>query len=384
MAGQLASNNSVRQVSGQRVGRSVREIWFRYIRPHAQRAYRALRIGRARLTVGFHHERYSWGGKVTRLVCDSPENSVRLKDSFFNEWDTLHFYKPRYIWRISSSLFDSSNGVVYLNGQALEESIGGSATKRVRRLKFLITRRAPSGLDGPTIPLGQYPKNYYHWLLEDLPAALRSRQIVPEASLLVGHPQPPYVADSLEAYGLSPVLYTHGPVELSDTILAEKGDDSGWPHPQDVAILRTILPRALRQETALDLPRDFYVSRRGSRRSFRNDDHVERQFAKAGVSVVHLEDFKFLDQVKLFANARTIIAPHGAGLANIVFCPENAKVIEIAPANQAIQCFEIICMSVGCDYERYLIQGSIKQTSLTVAEPVIRQILSSVQAHIGG
>lgn len=273
--------------------------------------------------------------------------------------------------------------MVYLPGQALEESIGGSATKRVRRLKFLAWGRAHSDASGPIVPLGQSPKNYYHWLIEDLPAALRSRQLVPEVTPLVGGPQPTYVEESLSAFGFSPVLSARGPIKLKDIILAGKGADSGWPHPQDIAMLRTILPEALDQETLSQLPRDFYISRRGSRRSFRNDDHVERKFTEAGITIVHLEDFRFLDQVRLFANARTIIGPHGAGLANVVFSPESAKVVEIAPANQSIQCFEVICLSVGCDYERYTIQGSIKQTSLTVPDTVIHKILASVHAHIG-
>jgi hypothetical protein len=39
------------------------------------------------------------------------------------------------------------------------------------------------------------------------------------------------------------------------------------------------------------------------------------------------------EQVARFAAARTVVAVHGAGLANLLFCPPGCRVIEIFPAN---------------------------------------------------
>jgi len=39
-----------------------------------------------------------------------------------------------------------------------------------------------------------------------------------------------------------------------------------------------------------------------------------------------------LEQIELFSNADVVIGTHGAGLANILFCKPNTKVIEIFQA----------------------------------------------------
>ena len=44
-----------------------------------------------------------------------------------------------------------------------------------------------------------------------------------------------------------------------------------------------------------------------------------------------LEDLSFSDQITYFNNAKFIIAQHGAGLFNLVFCKENTSILEIEP-----------------------------------------------------
>ena len=42
-----------------------------------------------------------------------------------------------------------------------------------------------------------------------------------------------------------------------------------------------------------------------------------------------MSEKKFIDQVKIFNSAKLIVAMHGAGLTNLLFCKSNTKVIEI-------------------------------------------------------
>ena len=50
------------------------------------------------------------------------------------------------------------------------------------------------------------------------------------------------------------------------------------------------------------------------------------------IGTVALEDLEFRDQVALFRDAETVVAPHGGGLTNLVFCDPGTKVIELFPA----------------------------------------------------
>ena len=43
-----------------------------------------------------------------------------------------------------------------------------------------------------------------------------------------------------------------------------------------------------------------------------------------------MEDLTFQEQVKLMQETSVLIAPHGAGMTNMMFCPQGAKIVEIA------------------------------------------------------
>jgi hypothetical protein len=37
----------------------------------------------------------------------------------------------------------------------------------------------------------------------------------------------------------------------------------------------------------------------------------------------------FVDQIRLFSQAKIVVAPHGAGLINTIFAPQNLNIIEL-------------------------------------------------------
>ena len=66
----------------------------------------------------------------------------------------------------------------------------------------------------------------------------------------------------------------------------------------------------------------------GKRRIVNEKDFYNR-LRGCGFKIYVLEEMDFLDQVNLFYNSKKIISPHGAGLANLIFCSKNPEVIEI-------------------------------------------------------
>lgn len=303
--------------------------------------------------MGFHHHRLNWLNLAEKLHTEQAAPAITLPDSVFPEWHQSHSFAQRSIWKLPNAYFDASGGVIYLRGNAVIESFGGSATKKVRSFKPIAGNAMLISSHSPIIPLGQKPKNYYHWLLEDLPAALRGREIVTDVRAVVGGKQPDYVFQSLEAFGFTGVVRTRKSGYLKNVIVAERGFDAGWPHPNDVGLLRKLISNAVPSS-----PRErFYVTRRGSRRSLSNELEIENYFRDLGFAVVRLESMSFLEQTHLFSNAEIVVGAHGAGLSNTVFCSPGTHIIELAPARQAIQCFEVISEIVGLTYKRVLINS---------------------------
>jgi capsular polysaccharide biosynthesis protein len=74
----------------------------------------------------------------------------------------------------------------------------------------------------------------------------------------------------------------------------------------------------------------LYIARgKASTRRITNETALIEALEEQGVHTVYLEDLSPHTQAHLFHHARTIIAPHGSGLANIVFSQPGVHVIEI-------------------------------------------------------
>ena len=101
--------------------------------------------------------------------------------------------------------------------------------------------------------------------------------------------------------------------------------------------------------------RRIYVSRRlAATRRVSNEAEVVALLRKRGFEDIALEELSFAAQVELFAECEIVVAPHGAGLANIVFAPPGCMVIEIAPEDcePARRFFENLSAGAGHHFAR--------------------------------
>jgi capsular polysaccharide biosynthesis protein len=81
-----------------------------------------------------------------------------------------------------------------------------------------------------------------------------------------------------------------------------------------------------------------------------NEAAVAAALEAAGFACIVLEQLSFAEQIHLFTTAETVVGVHGAGLANLVFAPAAATVIEIMPDSCNNPCFRNIAAAVGCRY----------------------------------
>ncbi|WNN91858.1 glycosyltransferase family 61 protein [Gloeocapsopsis dulcis] len=70
--------------------------------------------------------------------------------------------------------------------------------------------------------------------------------------------------------------------------------------------------------------------------------------AKFGFVSYVLEDMNLADEVKLFSQAKIVIAPHGAGLTNIIFS-QNLTLIELFGLSVS-PCFANLARGLGFQY----------------------------------
>ena len=125
----------------------------------------------------------------------------------------------------------------------------------------------------------------------------------------------------------------------------------------------------------------LYVSRRKARkRRLVNEQALEDELSSVGFSIVHPEDTPFKDQIALFSKAQFIVAPHGAGLSNIVWADPPCRVLEIFPSDIFNDCYARLAVSLGLGYD-YLVSEADDSSSGRVR---ILDVLGRVSMNMPG
>ncbi len=115
-------------------------------------------------------------------------------------------------------------------------------------------------------------------------------------------------------------------------------------------------------------PEKIYISRENaSYRRVVNEKEVVDFLLTWGFVCVRMEMITFAEQVAMFAGAKVIVAPHGAGLTNTVFCQPGTKVIEMFARQSVSINYWLIGQLVGIDYY-YLLGDSLAEYYLQRGE----------------
>jgi hypothetical protein len=200
----------------------------------------------------------------------------------------------------------------------------------------------------------RYP-NYYHWTIETLPKlrVLESfRETTSrEPTVLLPADPPSWMLESFRLLG-GEDFHTEraqAPVHRAESMLLPSFVSTVTAAEHEWFTHRTA---GLRGDGADDdYPRRIYVSRAAANeRRVTNADAVLDALSAYGFESYRLEDLPVAEQVRLFADADVVVAPHGAGLSNLVYS-EDVAVVELLAA-QLKRNFERIASAAGFDYHR--------------------------------
>lgn len=201
---------------------------------------------------------------------------------------------------------------------------------------------------------------YAHWLLEGL-TRLEALEAYVAATgqhpkLIIDANPPTWKLDSLRLMGVDPedcLQWDGGPMEVQRLVIASKRREEGRTSPRAVRWLRDRVLSNLGSNPAFGSSPSasrLYISRRDARmRRIINEDELMAALGPLGFVSVQTEHLRWDEQVRLFRQAVCIVAPHGAGLANMVFADDPPVVVELF-GQKVSHIYLTLALGLGFDY----------------------------------
>jgi capsular polysaccharide biosynthesis protein len=230
------------------------------------------------------------------------------------------------------------------------------------RLKLPEVKR----IEGRVAVLTVYPGNlagrpyYGHWVLDILPRLHLLEKSGNRYDAIVAPQVARYQRESLNLLGTGPVISEQGLQLQADELIVPSlagfpiGNYSEWA-------IRWIRDRflPLAPPATPAQPRRLFISRaKAATRRLLNEDELLSELAPLGFERVFMEDYSFIDGVRLLRDADAVVSPHGSNIVNIVFCRPGTPVIEIFSPKYVAACHYSAACQAELDYGYVLGRGS--------------------------
>jgi len=205
----------------------------------------------------------------------------------------------------------------------------------------------------------KYPSNYFHWLFDSLSKAI---------SHVCYHENSPdwfygYASTHIQRFSLSSIGIDLNriispfdfPYLLADRLLIVTLTR------RDGAMNEIIMKAFLNISSTSNYKslRRVYISREDAQwRRVINENEVIRCLKNYHFQPIVLSQLSFEDQISIFKNAECIVAPHGAGLANIIWTPNSSAIVEFFSPDGLNDEFISNSASVGRTHYCLLAKGS--------------------------
>ncbi len=209
--------------------------------------------------------------------------------------------------------------------------------------------------------------NYYHWIIDHLPnlMALEQANLSKQPLILLHHDPSPNQLEALTLLGIDKerlCFFSDAEIlECSQLLLPylpdrrpNKWDEKNWwwqttATPKVSAWLKERFAPTPKTDAA----EKIFISRSTAKtRRVVNEAEIANLAKAAGYRIVEPGMMSFKEQVSIFSAAKKIVAPHGAGLTNMVFAPDGVEVVEFVGEIAPPEFFEALAKTKNAAYQR--------------------------------
>lgn len=282
---------------------------------------------------------------------EEPTHFGRVPDSFLENSKPLHRERP-FVCELDGITIvgptanpKTSDGRYVRQAHSLSRgqlltSIIVENLSRLNRQKGSTTETIETGV----VFTNLWATNHFHWQIDFLPR-LRGVNVYKQRStekptLIIG-PNPPkwqftyldllgYDSDDIHVYdgkglNISKLVVTYG--------TRYKRSEIRWVSNK---LLERVDTSPNRFSSKIYISRDDALCRR-----IINEEELMTALYDRGFIRVKLSELSIKSQIQMFAQADTVVGPHGAGFANLMFSDDDVSVIELFGAKEGLSTFDL-------------------------------------------
>jgi hypothetical protein len=271
----------------------------------------------------------------------------------FTKWIGHHFFPKAYLCFFKNARIVNENGAIISHDDKVFSDFTYQLCKQIKDhdvFKSYIKKPDIRKECFATITASE-SVGYFHWMFECFPRIKLLEEVIDEIDYLI-------VSDNVKSFQLE--MLNHLGFSEDKLFKIKDGDHLECENifvpslPIRDALMSKWVCDFLREtfvpENIDDPYRLIYISRKDALyRKVTNENEVESYLREKGFEILQMSKLSFLEQVKKCAEAKVIIAPHGAGLSNTVFC-KNAKILEFFSPSYVNECFWKLSNHVGNEY----------------------------------
>ncbi|CAM3365584.1 Capsular biosynthesis protein [Bordetella sputigena] len=307
----------------------------------------------------------------TAMVSDAEGTSIIYSSSTISAVgvEQCDYPTPPYVAKINNALALGGTRYVVAGAHLLHDEERRFFNEQGSEIKYIGARRLKAGsirLDlnlrqGAWVGSGinlmhEYSNNYFHFVVETLPRILLAEEatIRKDVPLLMEsnlHDNMRTLVDAVNG-DRRPVMWLESgvahhiremymPADASVVVDAYYGGPVARRSAIDVGRIRQAVERCKRVYAVqgANPRRNIYACRRGRTRQLLNQAELEAKLAALGFEIVCVDDMSLETQVRIFSEARTVIAPTGAQVTNIIWCDPGTNVVVLASDHPSHQLY---------------------------------------------
>ena len=243
---------------------------------------------------------------------------------------------------------------------SINNHLEGSVSIRALALKRFV-KSSVSQLDTACSLVNAWSRNYWHWIIDCLTklegVEFYQKQTGVKPILIIDSKPSVWQIDSLKLLGYSPndcIQWNNSSMHVKRLVISSyrRHYDKVYTVESPLAarwVRQRMLSNISDDKSAKSFSSKIFISRRqASMRRVINENDVLEALSNFGFVDYVLEEMSFIDQVRLFSQAKIIVAPHGAGLTNIIFA-QQLTIVELFGSSLP-PCFANLSRGLGFQY----------------------------------